>query len=147
VLQPQTSCLFECLAILFIMQAKRASLEETELKLGRKISRSRSRSRSRSVSEVRGNDYVLPENHNILLQRNDRFLRKKTHCPNCEQETATIKRKASSEFVWFWCAVLTITSFCMVPFFNETCTDKQYYCAECLELKEEVKGHCCCLFC
>ena len=119
----------------------------------RKVSKSRSHSRSRSRSRSRDEDnrsnvVQVSGYHNILLQSRDKFVRRRTLCRTCDKETCSIRRMSPNEFTWVWCALTTLTSFCLAPFFIEKCNDRLYYCSECLEMKDEIKGTACgCLPC
>jgi hypothetical protein len=80
---------------------------------------------------------------NILLQKYDNFNRKKSECIHCQKKTCSINRKVPGELTWMWCAIASVASLCLLPFFLESCSNVQIYCAECLLLKDEKKNNCC----
>lgn len=87
------------------------------------------------ISNARSNDTLFSKSRNIVLQKNDVFIREKSACKNCDIFTTSIRRKSASELTWMWCAFASVLSLCILPFFIDSCNDIEIYCAECLELK------------
>ena len=94
--------------------------DNNEISKSRQGKRQRNRSRDRSPSSEapkRRYDVEFRGEHNIVLQKNDKFIKAKTLCETCDKRTSTIKRLDPNEITWFWCAVTTVTSCCLAPFF------------------------------